>query len=107
MLTPRDIYPTRSLDKNALIQAPSRETFARLLSQGWTDALRTLHPEGLLWTIWDYERDRWACGQSHAPRSFAAFAVTARPSLDAGVDRDVRGQENASGHAPAWIVLDL
>jgi exodeoxyribonuclease III len=48
--TPQDIYPTRSLDENALIQPESRKAFARLLAQGWTDAMRRLHPEGPLWT---------------------------------------------------------
>jgi len=38
--TPQDIYPTRSLDNNALIQPESRQAFARLLAQGWTDAMR-------------------------------------------------------------------
>src|SRR5947209_183177 len=57
--TVQDIYPTRSLDNNALIQPESRHAFARLLSQGWTDALRKLQPEGPLWTFWDYERNRW------------------------------------------------
>ena len=64
--TAQDIYPTRSLDNNALIQPQSRQAFARLLAQGWTDALRKLQPDGPLWTFWDYERDRWpptkACG---------------------------------------------
>ena len=36
----QDIYPTRSLDNNTLIQPESREAFARLLEQRWTDALR-------------------------------------------------------------------
>src|SRR5205814_3129972 len=40
--TPQDIYPTRSLDHNALIQPESRQAFARLLAQGWTDAMRRL-----------------------------------------------------------------
>ena len=57
--TPQDIYQTRSLDKNALVQPQSREAFARLLSQGWTDALRKLHPYGPLWTFWDYKFGRW------------------------------------------------
>jgi exodeoxyribonuclease-3 len=26
--------------------------------------------------------------------------------VDGGVDREVRGEENASDHAPAWIVLE-
>jgi exodeoxyribonuclease III len=46
--TPQDIYPTRSLDNNALIQPQSRQAFARLLAQGWTDAMRKLHPDGPL-----------------------------------------------------------
>jgi exodeoxyribonuclease-3 len=57
--TVQDIYPTRSLDNNALIQPQSRQAYARLLAQGWTDALRKLQPEGPLWTFWDYKRDRW------------------------------------------------
>ena len=57
--TAQDIYQTRSLDDNALIQPESRQAFARLLAQGWTDALRRLQPEGPLWTFWDYKRERW------------------------------------------------
>ena len=59
MPTPQDIYPTRSLDNNALIQPESRQAFARLLAQGWTDALRKLHPIGPFWTFWDYKIERW------------------------------------------------
>src|SRR5690349_13205261 len=57
--TPQDIYPTRSLDNNALIQPESRQAFARLLAQGWTDAMRRLHPDEPLWTFWAYKRERW------------------------------------------------
>src|ERR1700726_4423210 len=57
--TPHDIYPTRSLDNNALIQPESRQAFARLLVNGWTDAMRKLHPDGPLWTFWDYKYERW------------------------------------------------
>ena len=44
--TAQDIYPTRALDNNALIQLASRQAFARLLAQGWTDAMRELQPKG-------------------------------------------------------------
>jgi exodeoxyribonuclease III len=53
--TTQDIYPTRSLGNNALIQPESRQAFARLLAQGWTDALRRLRLDGPLWTFWDYK----------------------------------------------------
>ncbi len=103
---PQDIYPTRSLDDNALIQPESREAFARLLGQGWTDALRKLQPDGPLWTFWDYKRERWA-----ADKGMRLDHLLLSPNLegrlvDGGVDRWVRGEENASDHAPAWIVLN-
>ena len=54
-----DIYPSRSWDKDALLQPESRAAFCRLVDQGWTDALRALHPDEPMYTFWDYKRDRW------------------------------------------------
>jgi exodeoxyribonuclease-3 len=104
--TPRDIYPTRSLDNNALIQPESREGFARLIAQGWTDALDRLYPESPLWTFWDYKRDRW-----QADKGMRLDHILLSPQMSArlaegGVDRWVRGEENASDHAPAWVTLN-
>ncbi len=105
--TPQDIYPTRSLDDNALIQPASRQAFARLLAQGWTDALRKLYPDGPLWTFWDYKRERWAADKGMRLDHFLLSPALSARLVDGGVDRWVRGEENASDHAPAWIVLDL
>ena len=105
--TPQDIYPTRSLDDNALIQPESRQAFARMLAQGWTDALRKLHPDGPLWTFWDYKRERWAADKGMRLDHFLLSPAVSERLVDGGVDRWVRGEENASDHAPAWIVLDL
>ena len=104
--TPQDIYATRSLDKNALIQPQSREAFARLLAQGWTDALRTLQPEGPLWTFWDYEFGRWPADKGMRLDHFLLSPVIANRLVHGGVERWVRGEENASDHAPAWIELN-
>ena len=104
--TVQDIYPTRSLDKNALIQTQSRQAYARLVSQGWTDALRKLQPEGPLWTFWDYERNRWPLDKGMRLDHFLLSPAVCRRLVRGGVDRWVRGEENASDHAPAWIVLD-
>jgi exodeoxyribonuclease-3 len=104
--TSQDIYPTRSLDRNALIQPQSRQAYARLLAQGWTDALRKLQPEGPLWTFWDYERDRWPQDKGMRLDHFLLSPAICDRLVCGGVDRWVRGEENASDHAPAWIVLD-
>jgi exodeoxyribonuclease III len=103
--TPRDIYSTRSLDNNALIQPECRELFARLLAQGWTDALRKLRPEGPLWTFWDYKRERGPKNKGMRLDHLLLSPAIADWLMGGGVDRWVRGEENASDHAPAWIDL--
>jgi exodeoxyribonuclease-3 len=104
--TVEDIYLTRSLDNNALIQPESRMAFARLLAQGWTDALRSLYPHGPLWTFWDYERHRWPADKGMRLDHFLLSPTVCERLVDGGIDRWTRGEENASDHAPAWIVLD-
>jgi exodeoxyribonuclease-3 len=103
--TPLDIYPTRSWDNDALVQPESRAAYAKPIKQGWTDTIRTLHPEEPMYTFWHYMRNRW-------PRDAGLRLdhLLMSPSLafrlsSAGVDRDVRGRQNASDHAPAWIIL--
>jgi exodeoxyribonuclease-3 len=103
--TAHDIYPTRSLDRNALIQPASRAAFGRLLTQGWTDALRRLYPDGPLWTFWDYEYGRWP-----ADKGMRLDHLLLSPSIcdrltGGGVDLCVRGKHKSSDHAPAWIEL--
>jgi exodeoxyribonuclease-3 len=105
--TPQDIYPTRSLDNNALIQPESRQAFSRLLAQGWTDAMRKLHPDGPLWTFWDYKFERWQKDKGMRLDHFLLSPNLSVRLVDGGVDRWTRGQENASDHAPTWIMLDL
>jgi exodeoxyribonuclease-3 len=105
--TPQDIYPTRSLDNNALIQPESRRAFARLVAQGWTDALRKLHPDGPLWTFWDYKFERWQKDKGMRLDHFLLSPNLSDRLVDGGVDRWVRAQENASDHAPTWIMLDV
>ncbi len=105
--TPQDIYPTRSLDDNALIQPESRQAFSELLSLGWTDALRTLQPSGPLWTFWDYKLERWPADKGMRLDHFLLSPDLKARLTDGGIDRWVRGEVNASDHAPAWIQLRM
>jgi exodeoxyribonuclease-3 len=105
--TVEDIYQTRSLDDNALIQPASRQAFRRLLELGWTDALRKLHPHGPLWTFWDYKRERWPADKGMRLDHVLLSPAMSERLIAGGVDRWVRGEENASDHAPAWITLDF
>jgi exodeoxyribonuclease-3 len=103
--TDLDIYPTRSWANDALLQPESRAAFQRLLDQSWTDAIRTLHPSEPMYTFWDYKRDRWQRNAGLRLDHLLLSPPLVSRLAEAGVDRDVRGQEGASDHAPAWIVL--
>jgi exodeoxyribonuclease III len=100
-----DIYATRSWKDDALVQPQTRAAYRKLVAQGWTDALRTLHPDKPMYTFWDYKRQRW-----ERDAGLRIDHLLLAPSLKdrlkkAGVDRAVRGAEGASDHAPAWIEL--
>src|SRR5580658_2103176 len=103
--TALDIYPTRSWDKDALIQPRSRAAFGSLLAQGWTDAIRKTHPSKPMFTFWDYKRNRWPRDAGLRLDHLLLSPLLAPRLLKAGVDRRPRSLQGASDHAPAWIVL--
>src|SRR6185503_169837 len=103
--TERDIYPTKSYDKDALVQPQSRAAFARLLEQGWTDALRAMHPDERIYTFWDYMRNRWPRDAGLRIDHILLSPDLADRLKASGVDRAVRGEPNASDHAPVWADL--
>jgi exodeoxyribonuclease-3 len=103
--TPSDIYATQSYDKDALVQPKSRTAFARLLAQGWTDAIRARHPDERIYTYWDYMRNRWPRDAGLRLDHILLSPDVAKRLAASGVDRAVRGKPNASDHAPAWVEL--
>lgn len=100
-----DIYPTKSWDNDALIQPASRVAYARLVKQGWTDALRELNDGRRVYTFWHYMRKRFERDAGLRLDHLLLSPELAGRLRSGGVDRDVRGKPNASDHAPAWIVL--
>jgi exodeoxyribonuclease-3 len=102
-----DIYKTRSYSQNALLQPEPRACFQRLVSQGWTDALRTRHPDVPHYTFWDYLRTAWQRDAGLRLDHVLLSAALAPRLLDVGVDRWVRALPDASDHAPAWVTLSL
>jgi exodeoxyribonuclease-3 len=106
MPTELDVYkPERWLD-DALFRPETRAAYRKLLDQGWTDALRETHPDEVIYTFWDYMRD--AYGRNAGLRiDHLLLSPSLAPKLKAaGVDRDVRGREKPSDHAPTWVDLD-
>ena len=100
-----DIYPTTSWDDDALVQPQSRAAYARLVKQGWTDALRATHGEERVYTFWHYMRNRWQRNAGLRLDHLLLSPGIAARLKKAGVDRTVRGKEGASDHAPAWVII--
>ena len=105
MPTDLDVYaPARWVD-DALFRPEVRDAFRRLTAQGWVDALRVLHPNERIYTFWDYFRNRYARNAGLRIDHLLLSPSIADRLVAAEVDREVRGWEKASDHAPSWIEL--
>jgi exodeoxyribonuclease III len=103
--TPADVYkPERWVD-DALFRVEVREAFARLLKQGWSDAIRVRHPDARIYTFWDFFRNAYGRDAGLRIDHLLLNPAVAGRLTDAGVERDVRGWERPSDHAPTWVAL--
>ena len=105
MPTDLDVYKPERWRDDALFAPEVRALYARLVAQGWTDSLRTLHPGTRIYTFWDYFRNAWARDAGLRIDHLLLSPELAPKLKAAGVDRDVRGWEKTSDHAPTWIEL--
>ena len=103
--TDLDVYaPERWVD-DALFRPEVREAYRKLVAQGWTDAVRAMHPGERVYTFWDYWRNAFQRDAGIRIDHFLLSPSLAPRLTGAGVDRDVRAREKASDHAPVWITL--
>ena len=103
--TDLDVYkPERWLD-DALFAPEAKAAYARILKQGWTDALRKLHPKEQIFTFWDYFRNAFQRDAGLRIDHLLLNKPAARRLKAAAVDRDVRSWDKTSDHAPVWIEL--
>jgi exodeoxyribonuclease-3 len=101
-----DVYkPERWVD-DALFRPETRAAFKKLVSQGWTDAIRKLYPEEKIYTFWDYFRNAYGRDAGLRIDHFLLNPTLAKRLINAGVDKQVRGWEKTSDHAPVWITID-
>ena len=106
MPTDLDVYKPERWANDALFRVEVREAYAKLLAQGWTDALRKLHPKERIYTFWDYFRNAYT-RNAGLRIDHLLLSPSLAPRLEAaGVDRHARGWDKSSDHAPTWIILD-
>jgi exodeoxyribonuclease-3 len=103
--TDLDVYAPERWADDALFRPEVRAAYRRLVEQGWTDALRALHPDQRIYTFWKYFRNAFGRNAGLRIDHLLVSPPVARRLVAAEVDRDVRGRERASDHAPVWIQL--
>ncbi|GAA4010945.1 exodeoxyribonuclease III [Sphingomonas swuensis] len=102
----RDTFSVAAMANDSLTQPETRAAWRRIMHQGWTDALRSLHPaEDKLFTFWDYTAGCWQRDAGFRIDHLLLSPLVTDRLEAAGVDRWARGQEKASDHAPTWITL--
>jgi exodeoxyribonuclease-3 len=104
--SPDDVFSVRAMAHDALMQPESRAAFRRILHGGWTDAIRARYPEGAHYTFWDYTAGCWQRDAGFRIDHLLLSPQAADRLLDAGVDKEYRGREKASDHAPTWVRLE-
>ena len=101
----KDTFSVRAMASDALMQPESRDAWRRLLNDGWTDALGLHNPRGGVWTFWDYQAGAWQRDHGFRIDHALLSPELADRLVAAGVDKDYRGREKASDHAPMWVQL--
>lgn len=107
MPTELDVYKPERWVKDALFRPEVREAFHNLVAQGWTDALRELHPGEKIYTFYDYFRNAYERNAGLRIDHFLLSPELKSKLKEAVVDRHVRGWEKTSDHCPVWIRLKV
>ncbi len=103
--TELDVYNPKGWEEDALFRPEVRSAFRKLVAQGWTDAVRALHPDERIYTFWDYFRNAFLRNAGLRIDHFLLSPGLAERLKACGVDREVRGWEKTSDHAPVWIEI--
>jgi len=90
MPTELDVYKPERWLNDALFRKEVRDAFKKLVDQGWTDAIRKLHPKEKIYTFWDYFRNAYQRDAGLRIDHFLLSPQLKRRLIKAGVDKHVR-----------------
>ena len=102
---PTDIWSDKAMLDDALRQPESIAAYRRILGDGWTDALATHYPSGGIWTYWDFQSGAWQQDRGFRIDHLLLDPIAADRLVACGVDKEHRGRDKPSDHAPTWVEL--
>jgi exodeoxyribonuclease-3 len=105
MPTDLDVYKPERWKDDALFRPEARNAYAKLVEQGWTDAVRHLHPGEHIYTFWKYWRNSFERDAGLRIDHFLLSPAVVPALRSATVRRGPRSWEQTSDHAPVMIEL--
>lgn len=106
MPTDLDVYAPDRWRDDALFRPEVRKAYADLLAQGWTDAIRDLHPGERIYTFWKYWRKSFERDAGLRIDHFLLSPAATTWLRSANVNRRPRSWDHTSDHAPVTIEID-
>lgn len=103
--TDLDLYNPDRFRDNALFFPESKKAYQKLLSLGWADAIRTLYPDEIIYTFYDYLRNAFGRNAGLRLDHFLLSPDLKGTLVDGGVEKHVREWKGASDHCPVWIEI--
>jgi exodeoxyribonuclease III len=101
-----DVHDPKAWAEDALFLPATRAAFRRIVHQGWTDALRAT-TDAQVFTFWDYQAGAWPKNRGIRIDHILLSPQAADRLTGCGVDREARGGDKPSDHAPVWATLSL
>lgn len=98
-----DVYKPERWVNDALFRPEVRQAFNKLIDNGWTDAIRKLYPNEVIYTFFDYFRNAYGRNAGLRIDHFLLNPQMVPRLNNAGTDHSVRGWEKTSDHVPVWI----
>lgn len=103
----RDVHDPALWRGAIMCSAAERSAFRSLEEVELRDTLRIHHPEGGLFTWWDYRMQAFAKNRGLRIDAVLASEQLARRCVAAGIDREMRQGNEPSDHAPIWAEFSM
>ena len=103
----RDVYDAESWVGDALFRPESRGAYRRLLTAGFTDALRACDDRAGLYTFWDYQAGAWQRNKGIRIDHLLLSPQAADRLVGVDIHKHTRGWDKPSDHVPVSVTLDL
>lgn len=100
-----DVYDPVGMADDALCRPETRQAFRRILNLGYTEAFRALHPSRIDYSFWDYQAGGWQRNNGWRIDHLLLSPQAADRLIACDIDKEPRGQPEASDHTPVWCEL--